>query len=172
MVTNNSHLVFILCVLTICGCYAYTEQQSSFRDLERATFGDLNNDTGTIQDYICSENFRGFKINYANRRCVQDARVGCANPFVYGTMYECLKDFRGRGNICDRRVSPCKNRGTCSSVVVEPKVMKRGLTRRRSPGRSFKCRCENTGHYGRSCHKKCPKNLSARTPDLQPCISI
>ncbi|XP_076446607.1 uncharacterized protein LOC143283987 [Babylonia areolata] len=110
-----------------------------------------------IHDIICSQEFTGYKLDYARRKCVRKKVKGCVNPFPYKTRQECMSDFRGEGNLCDS--SPCRHGGLCMPVTT----VKRG--------RTFKCDCFATGYYGRRCHRKCPKVLSRRSKQTA-CIII
>ncbi|KAK7097159.1 uncharacterized protein [Littorina saxatilis] len=112
-----------------------------------------------IQDYICNQHFKGYDIDYAHRRCKKVEAVGCYNPFTYKTKHECLKDFRGKGNICDV-ASPCRHGGSCMPVTTAKR------------GRTYKCDCSATGFYGRRCHRRCPSHLSRRHSKQTACIQI
>ncbi|XP_055893106.1 uncharacterized protein LOC129927588 isoform X1 [Biomphalaria glabrata] len=113
----------------------------------------------TIEDYICTQRFKGCKVNYKERSCIEEEFVGCENPFPYKTKRECLRDFRGHGNICEYR-KPCRNNGTCSPITTANHV------------RTFKCECAATGYYGDRCEHKCPKDLSAKEPKMLACLQI
>ncbi|XP_059147323.1 protein lin-12-like [Physella acuta] len=113
----------------------------------------------TIQDYICSRKFQGFKVDYKKRSCVEGVAVGCENPFPYDNLKECMNDFNGKSNICER-MKPCKNNGVCSPIMTENHT------------RTYKCECSNTGFYGKRCHIRCPKDLSAKAPKTLPCLKI
>ncbi|KAI8783438.1 hypothetical protein BgiBS90_015054, partial [Biomphalaria glabrata] len=48
----------------------------------------------SIEDYICTQRFKGCRINYKERSCIEEEFMGCENPFSYETKRECLRDFR------------------------------------------------------------------------------
>lgn len=112
-----------------------------------------------IQDYICSQQFTGYKIDYASRTCTRGHAAGCTNPFPYLTLEECLKDFHGKGNICDS-IHPCQHGGACLQVTTD------------RSGRTFKCDCSATGFYGTRCQKLCPHDLSWKRPRQTACIEV
>ncbi|CAL1540706.1 unnamed protein product [Lymnaea stagnalis] len=119
----------------------------------------LNCYAETIEDYICSQRFKGSRVDYKERSCIEGEAVGCEDPFPYHNMRDCLKDFYGQSNVCEQ-VKPCKNHGVCSPILTDNHT------------RTFKCECASTGFYGDRCDKKCPKDLSARNPKWLPCLQI
>nr|KAI8767012.1 hypothetical protein BgiMline_004682 [Biomphalaria glabrata] len=79
----------------------------------------------TIGDYICTQRFKGCRVNYKEHSCIEEEFVGCENPFPYKTKRECLRDFRGHGNICEYRYygDRCENKCPKDLSAKEPKML-------------------------------------------------
>ncbi|XP_055897738.1 scavenger receptor class F member 2-like isoform X2 [Biomphalaria glabrata] len=99
----------------------------------------------TIEDYICTQRFKECRVNYKECSWIEEEFVGCENSFPYKTKRECLRDFRGHGNICEYR-KPCRNNGNCSPITTSNHIG------------AFKCESAATGYYGDRCENKCPKD--------------
>ncbi|KAK8746527.1 hypothetical protein OTU49_017068 [Cherax quadricarinatus] len=66
--------------------------------------------------------------------------LGCDTTFRYSTRDQCQAALKGEErDVCQS--NPCMNGGVCSQTVKDP---------------GYQCLCANTGHYGHTCHKKCP----------------
>ncbi|XP_071512877.1 uncharacterized protein [Panulirus ornatus] len=77
--------------------------------------------------------------------------LGCDTTFHYSTRDQCQTALKSqKRDPCEG--SPCENGGVCSQTLRDP---------------GYQCLCANTGHYGHTCHKKCPtpEEFSNMDPD-------
>ncbi|KAK7005248.1 hypothetical protein BgiMline_006811 [Biomphalaria glabrata] len=127
----------------------------------------------TIGDYICTQRFKGCRVNYKEHSCIEEEFVGCENPFPYKTKRECLRDFRGMASL----LSTCPNEWQVMATFVNI-VNHAEITALCSPITTsnhvptFKCECAATGYYGDRCENKCPKDLSAKEPKMLAGLQI